>query len=185
MKAHYALGLLLCLASCKAVEPSATQESEAPSLSDKLLKDDKLSDKSDPGAGYFDKQVANSKPGPLSSIGKIFSTPEGTARRQARKDAAATVPKKLGKGAVYAPAAKEVLYVWKADGSVALASDSATATVTDNTKAGQRGGAAATAPGATATTTTKNGLPWWPFALAAVLVGAYVYRKRILPSVFA
>lgn len=44
-----------------------------------------------------------------------------------------------------------------------------TATATNNTKAGQRGGAAATAPGATATATTKKGPPWWVYALIAVL----------------
>ncbi|MDO7849837.1 hypothetical protein Q5H92_25985 [Hymenobacter sp. M29] len=44
------------------------------------------------------------------------------------------------------------------------------ATPTDNTKAGQKGGAAATAPQAQASATTKpGGLPWWVFALVAVL----------------
>lgn len=42
----------------------------------------------------------------------------------------------------------------------------------DNTKAGQRQGSAATAPGAVATTTTRpGGLSWW-FLLLAALVGA-------------
>jgi hypothetical protein len=44
------------------------------------------------------------------------------------------------------------------------------ATATDNTKAGQRGGAAATAPGAIATATTeKTGWPWWVWPAAAVV----------------
>ena len=44
----------------------------------------------------------------------------------------------------------------------------ATSTSTDNRKAGQRGGAAATAPDAVATATTKKaGVPWWVFVLVA------------------
>jgi hypothetical protein len=52
------------------------------------------------------------------------------------------------------------------------------AAAVDNTKAGQRGGAAAMAPGATATATTeKAGFPWW---LLAIPVVAFVgYRKFI------
>jgi hypothetical protein len=49
---------------------------------------------------------------------------------------------------------------------------------TDNTKQGQRGGAAASAPGATATATTeKAGFPYWVLAIPVVV---YVgYRKFI------
>lgn len=44
-----------------------------------------------------------------------------------------------------------------------------TASVADNRKAGQRGGSAATAPGAVATSTTRRGgVPWWVFGLVAV-----------------
>jgi hypothetical protein len=40
----------------------------------------------------------------------------------------------------------------------------------DNRKAGQKGGAAATAPSATASaTTTKAPLPWWVFVMLSVL----------------
>ena len=42
------------------------------------------------------------------------------------------------------------------------------ATPTDNTQAGQKGGSAATAPGAVASTTKPAGLPWWVFALVGV-----------------
>jgi hypothetical protein len=42
-------------------------------------------------------------PGPLSGIGRLFSTPEGRANRQAVRLAKAAVPRKLGKGAQYAP----------------------------------------------------------------------------------
>jgi hypothetical protein len=55
-----------------------------------------------------------------------------------------------------------------APGSVATS----TSTSTDNRKAGQRGGAAATAPDAVATATTKKaGVPWWALVLVA-LAGA-------------
>jgi hypothetical protein len=59
----------------------------------------------------------------------------------------------------------------KADGPVAGTG----ATATDNTKAGQRGGAAATAPGATATATTiKPPTPWLKYGLwLAGGLGAY------------
>jgi hypothetical protein len=54
-----------------------------------------------------------------------------------------------------------------------------TASATDNTKAGQRGGAAATAPGAVATATTKTGLSyWWLLLVPAVVV--YWQRKRLV-----
>jgi hypothetical protein len=44
------------------------------------------------------------------------------------------------------------------------------ATPTDNRKAGQKGGAAATAPKASASATTeKAALPWWVFALVGLL----------------
>ena len=51
----------------------------------------------------------------------------------------------------------------------------ATTTSTDNRKAGQRGGAAATAPDAVATATTKKaGVPWWALVLVA-LAGAALW----------
>jgi len=56
----------------------------------------------------------------------------------------------------------------KPDAPVATAAGDAV----DNTKAGQRGGAAATGAGATATATTqKAGWPWWLYVLLAGLVG--------------
>jgi len=62
--------------------------------------------------------------------------------------------------------------VAKASAPVATSAGDAT----DNTKVGQRGGAAATAPNATATATTeKAGFPWWVLSIPVVV---YVgYRK--------
>jgi len=64
--------------------------------------------------------------------------------------------------------------VAKASAPVATSSGDAT----DNTKAGQRGGAAATAPNSKATATTeKAGFPWWVLSIPVVV---YVgYRKLI------
>ncbi|MGI4870686.1 MAG: hypothetical protein ACRYFX_05840 [Janthinobacterium lividum] len=57
----------------------------------------------------------------------------------------------------------------------------------DNTRAGQHGGAVATAPGATAGATTRTGIPPWALVVGVVvllllLLGAlvYRYRKRLL-----
>jgi hypothetical protein len=70
----------------------------------------------------------------------------------------------VGKKATAATAAgATATAIGKAKGPTAIG-DSATAT--DNTKAGQRGGAAATAQGATATATTiKPPIPWLKYAL--------------------
>ncbi len=114
------------------------------------------------------------KPGILSGLGKVFSTPEGTARRQARKDAAATVPRKLGKGAVYAPAAKEVLYAWKPDAPVVSADTGSTVNVAVGKKAPVIAGDGNTVP-----TTNNNGFPWWMVAVGIALAGVVVYRKRL------
>lgn len=55
---------------------------------------------------------------------------------------------------------------------IQLAAPGSTQTVAmaDNRKAGQRQGSAATAPGAVASTTTKQaGTPWWLFAIVGAL----------------
>jgi len=56
------------------------------------------------------------------------------------------------------------------------------ATTTDNRKAGQRQGSAATAPNAVATTTTKKGgIPWWVFVLVGVAaIVAWEWLKSYL-----
>jgi len=73
-------------------------------------------------------------------------------------------------------------FVAKAHAPVA----SGTSQAQDFTKAGQQGGAVATAPGASAGATTRTGLPAWLLAGGALLVVvlvlaacAYHYRKRL------
>ncbi|GAB3303767.1 hypothetical protein [Hymenobacter tenuis] len=117
------------------------------------------------------------KPGILSGVGRIFSTPEGTARRQARKDVAATVPRKLGKGAVYAPAATEVVAAYKSKAPVINADSGAkVATATEGVAQAGEGNSA---------TQERNGLPWWPFFLGGALVLTWIFRKTLLPFWFA
>lgn len=59
----------------------------------------------------------------------------------------------------------------------------ATSTATDNYKAGQKGGAAATAPGAVATASTKKaGVPWWVFLLVAIFSAlGWEWLRRYVP----
>jgi hypothetical protein len=177
------------VAGCGPGKQLATQEPEAPAHHHTANHTPDVGTPPSKGLAAYTKQVAAAdKPGALSGFGKVFSTPEGVARRQARKDARAARPAApliQGKGAQFAPNANgSVQNSYKPKAS-AQAADSSTATASDNTKAGQRGGSAATAPGATASTTTKNGLPWWPFAVGATLVVLFIYRRRLLPGVFA
>lgn len=87
-----------------------------------------------------------------------LSTPAGRERRQQRKDAAATVPRTVK--------VKDGAFSWNGDavaigkkaGPVTSAGAGATVSVT---AIGKNKGAAATAPGATATNTvSKPGFPW-------------------------
>lgn len=64
----------------------------------------------------------------------------------------------------------------------------ATSTSINNTKAGQKGGAAATAPDAVATATTKKaGVPWWVFvgvAAGGAIGWAWLRGKLAFGSFF-
>lgn len=59
----------------------------------------------------------------------------------------------------------------------------ATVTATDNTKAGQRGGAAATAPGAVATATSQRGLSYWLLLVPAA--GLLWWQRKRLAQLLA
>ena len=112
------------------------------------------------------------KPGILSGIGSVFSTPAGIARRQAVRLARAGVPKKLGKGAVYAPKATEVVNAFKPRAAVINADSGAIVTAIGKNKA-----SAATAPNATATTTTSKGISYWWLLIPAAGLALWLYRK--------
>lgn len=120
-------------------------------------------------AEYNNKNTPN--PAPLISPGRPallprladaigLSTPAGRAKRQARKDAKAPVPRSIGKGAVYAPNnSGKILNAGNKGGQVANADSGAVVTQAAIEK---NKGAAATGPGATATNTeVKAGFPWW------------------------
>jgi hypothetical protein len=109
----------------------------------------------------------------------VGSTPR--QRRQWQKAQAANLaragvlPTKLKNSSLATGTGSVATTVTKPRGPVATGAGSAT----DNTKAGQRGGAAATAPDAVATATTASGLSyWWLLAVAAGLV--YWQRKRLI-----
>lgn len=119
------------------------------------------------------------KPGLLSGIGRLFSTEQGRANRQAVRLAGAGVPRRIGKGAVYAPnnAGKIINGGNKPSAPITNADSGATVSVTaiDKNK-----GAAATGPGATATNTNPaTGLSWWWLLIPGAYVAWRVYRSTI------
>lgn len=121
-------------------------------------------------------------PGPRWSILRPFSTPEGTARRQAVRLARAAGPRKLGKGAVYA-VNSDVVSAYKPAAAVVRADSGAVVSTIGKNKA-----PAATGTGATATsTTTKPGFwgavaaafNWWWLLLPAGYVAYRLWRKTV------
>ena len=123
------LALALSFAGCRAARPAP---------------DERLPAKLD---------TARTQPGHASELNKPvpftdrigLSTPEGRAQRQAVRLARAAVPRKLGKGAVYAPAAKQVVSAYKSRAGVAVAADSATVQLATNAVAGRGNTATQTA----------------------------------------
>ena len=114
-------------------------------------------------------------PGILSGMGRIFSTPAGIERRQAVRLARASVPRKLAKGAVYAPQATQVAVGYKNRAAVVLADSGATVTAIGKVKA-----PVASATGATATQTNPTtGISWWWLLIPAAYVAFRVYRSTI------
>lgn len=118
--------------------------------------------------------------GILSGIGNLFSTPEGRANRQARKDARAARPKTpffIGKGAVNAPNnTGKILNAGNKGGPVA---NGDTGAVVTNTAIDKNKGSVAAGPNATATqTTTKPG--FWSTAFATVLGNVWVWLLALL-----
>lgn len=122
-------------------------------------------------------------PGILSGIGRVFSTPAGIERRQAVRLARASVPRKLGKGAVYAPQARQVVAAFKPRAAVVLADSGAVVTAIDKNKAPVAAGAGATATQAVEKkgfwATIASGLSWWWLLIPAGYVAWRVYRSTI------
>ena len=110
---------------------------------------------------------------PTAKPAFFLSTPAGSARRQARKDARAAVPRKLGKGAVYAPKATEVVNAYKNTAPVINADSGATVTAIEKVKAPLAIGAGATATQTNPTT----GLSWWWLLIPAAGLALWLYRK--------
>ena len=126
------LALALSFAGCRAARPDPAEAATAEKMDSSPQKVDSPAEKVD-------------SPGILSGIGQVFSTPAGRAHRQAVRLARAAVPRKLGKGAVYAPAAKQVVSAYKSQAGVAVAADSATVQLATNAVAGRGNTATQTA----------------------------------------
>jgi hypothetical protein len=145
-----ALLLALCLAACTTSHPvdarlNAELSAPAVKLDTSKARIPRSATTPPHLSGVTPDIVTGSSPGILSGIGNVFSTPEGRARRQAVKLAKAAVPRSIGKGAVYAPLATEVINAYKPRATVAVASDSATLQVATNAVAGHDNTATQTA----------------------------------------
>ena len=155
-----AAGTIL-LSGCAATRP-APPEAERPALTTTAAPD---TTRTPPGP------AASPAPRPAFPL----STAAGSARRQARRDARAATPRRMGKGAVYAPKATEVAAGYKNRAPVVLADSAAVVTVIGKNKA-----PAATAPNATATQTTARPLiPWYWWLIAVAAAVAWFARKSI------
>jgi hypothetical protein len=126
----------LCLSSCKTMQHPTDERANAQQVSHFI--------------GLDSTSVGNPPFAPPALVPRLtdaigLSTPEGRARRQAVKLAKAAVPRSIGKGAVYAPLATEVINTYKPRATVAVASDSATLQVATNAVAGHDNAATQTA----------------------------------------
>ena len=130
-----------------------------------------------------DASAGSTKPGLLSGIGTLFSTPTGIAHRQAVRLARAAVPRKLAKGAVYAPQARQVVAAYKPTAAVVLADSGATVTAIGKAKAPVAIGAGATATQAVEKPgfwgAVASGLSLWWLLIPAAYVGWRLYRSTI------
>ena len=128
-------------------------------------------------------------PGILSGLGNVFSTPQGRADRQAVRLARATVPRTIGKGAVYAINSK-VAQAYKAKGptvqadSGAIVSNAAsnaqqqTVRGDGNKLQAKQANPTTEAPGPLAVL-AQNLTGWIPWVIGGALILAVVFRKRL------
>ena len=159
--------LLVCMlvaGGCRATKPKPDERANASFIAPPV--------KPDTAAAYVSPSQA---PGFLSHIGTVFSTPAGVERRQARKLARASVPRKLGKGAVYAPHATQVAVGFKNRAAVVSADSGATVTAIEKVKAPLAIGAGATATQTNPTT----GLSWWLLLIPGAWIAWRLYRATV------
>jgi hypothetical protein len=130
------------------------------------------------------------KPGLFSGVGKLFSTPEGVARRQAVKLAKAAVPRSIGKGAVYALNSK-VANGFKSDAPVTAADSNASVNNAaansqqqnvkgnDNNLSAKQANPTQEAPGPLAVL-ADNATKWIPYAAigGGALLLLWLWRKK-------
>ncbi|MCC2547730.1 hypothetical protein LJY25_14840 [Hymenobacter sp. BT175] len=124
----------LCLAACRASKPDTT-EVPAPKIevasngAQPGAKTDSLAGVT-PAQGLetpkTDGAQGGQKSGIFSAVGDLFSTPEGKAHRREVRLKKAAVPRKLGKGAVYAPDNQgQIAAAWKNAAPIANADSGA------------------------------------------------------------
>lgn len=129
------------------------------------------------------------RPGLLSGIGNLFSTPQGRANRQAVRIAQAAVPRKLGKGAIYAVNSR-IASAFKAKAPTVLADSGASvnnAAANSQQQAVKGNGNQLTAKQANPTQQAAGPLAvlmqnltgWIPWVLAGAFILAVVFRKRL------
>ena len=130
------------------------------------------------------------KPGFLSSLGNVFSTPQGRANRQAVRIARAAVPRSIGKGAVYAVNSRVTNGGNKPTGPVTQADSGATvsnaaANAQQQTVKGNGNKLQAKQANPTqqakgwAASLVDNLTGWIPWVIGGALVLAVVFRKRL------
>jgi len=159
------IGTVALLAGCAATKPRNDAPGPVAATPDVYTKPDSVNTSPEPVRAVYTKPAL---------LTRLFSSPEGSARRQQRKLARAQVPRKLGKGAVYAPQAREVVSSYKPRAPVIKADSGAAVTAIGKAKA-----PVASAPGATATATESTGLSWWLLLLPAAGLAFWLYRKTI------
>lgn len=167
MKILYSMLLLACLASCKGSEVASQQPSSPHELSSfSVKKKDSSTKKEDssasPGLSNYLKQVADADQ-PKTAAGRVLASITGRGKVKLKN---VTIQQVVGDGNKVGAGdtkVKDGAYSWE---DAAVAGKGATqatggSTATNSTKAGQRGGAAATGEGSTATATTEKGISYW------------------------
>ena len=162
------LALVVLAGGCAPTKPKPDERANSSVLAPPV--------KLDTVPALVNKPASVARPGILSHVGTVFSTPAGIERRHARRLARASVPRRLAKGAVYAPQATQVAAGFKNRAAVVSADSGSTVTAIEKVKA-----PVAIGPGATATQTNPvTGLsPWW--LLLLLIPAGWLARKLFIP----